>query len=150
MSTKTIKKVYKRLAKQKTDLKTQKVDLSLVDDVENLIQSFELAESDASYLAYDYGDEVIDAYDSFRAQYPLDDFIVNGNVRDLEQYGEELFTALEKLKASADELGVDPNELVGDFDDLYQRASNWESLNNDALDKYREVIQYAGLPDFWR
>ena len=149
MDTRTLKNIYKKI-NTKTKLESHKVDLSLVDDVENLVQSFELAESDASYLAYDYGDEIIDAYDSFKSQYPLDDFIINGSARDLEQYGEELLTALEKLKASADELGVDPNELVGNFDDLYQRASNWEGLNNEAETKYREVIEYVGLPNFWR
>ena len=149
MKHKTIKTVYNKLAKDKTDLKTHKVDLSLVDDIENLVDSFELAESDASYLADEYGDEIIDAYDSFQSQYPLDDFIVNGSAVYLEEYGQELLRLLESLKANADELGVDPNEIVGDFDDLYQRASNWESLNNDALKKYREVIEYVGLPNFW-
>ena len=150
MKHKTIKTVYNKLAKDKTDLKTHKVDLSLVDDIENLVDSFELAESDASYLVDEYGDEIIDAYDSFQSQYPLDDFIVNGSAVYLEEYGQELLRLLESLKANADELGVDPNEIVGDFDDLYQRASNWESLNSDAKTKYREVIEYVGLPNFWR
>lgn len=148
MDSKTLKNVYKRL-NEKTNLKADKVKLSLVQDVEDLIQGFELSESDASYLAYDYGDEIIDAYDSFRSQYPLDDFIINGYARDLEENGENLLRALDNLKASADELGIDPNDLVGDFDDLYNRASNAESLNNDAREKYREVTSYVGLPNFW-
>jgi len=148
MDSKTLKNVYKRL-NEKTNLKADKVKLSLVQDVEDLIEGFELSESDASYLAYDYGDEIIDAYDSFRSQYPLDDFIVNGYAKYLEENGENLLRALDNLKASADELGIDPNELVGDFDDLYNRASNAQSLNNDAKEKYKEVVRYVGLPDFW-
>ena len=51
MKHKTIKTVYNKLAKEKTDLKTHKVDLSLLDGLDYLedIQSFEDEVSRISY-----------------------------------------------------------------------------------------------------
>jgi hypothetical protein len=37
-----------------------------------------------------------------------------------------------------------------DFDDLKQRVDNAPSLLSDAKDKYREVVDYTGMPDFWK
>jgi len=144
-----LEKVYSKLPNQKVNLKAHKVALSLIDDIANEIDTFEQAESEASYLAYDYGDEIMDAYSDFRVKYNLDDYIVNGSTRFLEEVAENLLRTLNELQTKAEELGVDPNEIYSDFDDLKQRVDNAEALNRDAKDKYREVIGYTGFPDFW-
>jgi hypothetical protein len=127
----------------------RKIDLSLVDDIENEVDSFESAESDASYLAYEYGDEVIDAYDDFRMKYDLDNYVVNGSVRYLEESAEILKASLSKLEIAADELGIPPSEVYYDYDDLKQRVDNAQSLSDEAKSKYREVTDYTGMPNFW-
>lgn len=127
----------------------RKIDLSLVDDIENEVDSFEAAESDASYLAYELGDEVIDAYDDFRMKYALDDYVINGSVRYLEESAEILKASLTKLEIAADELGIPPSEVYYDYENLKQRVDNAQSLSDEAKSKYREVTDYTGMGNFW-
>ena len=145
----TKQKVFNLLKENKKRELSKKVDLSLVDDIEQEVNRFEEAESAASYLAYDLGDEVIDAYDEFRMKYSLDDYIINGPVRDLEEVTEILQGYLTKLEASAEELGIPPYDIYFDYEDLKQRVDNSNELNNDAKRKYQEVVDYTGFNDFW-
>ena len=127
----------------------KKIDLSLVDDIENEIDSFDEAESDASYLAYEYGDEIIVAYEDFQSKYDLDNYIVNGPVTLLEDYAADLKVKLDKLQVAADELGINPNDIYEDYDNLRDRVADSNSLYNDAKAKYREVVEYTGMNNFW-
>jgi hypothetical protein len=127
----------------------RKIDLSLVDDIENEVDRFDAAESDASYLAYELGDEVIDAYDDFKMKYSLDDYVINGNVRDLEEVADILREGLSKLELAANELGIPPSEVYYDYDDLKQRVDNAQTLSDEAKFKYREVTDYTGMGNFW-
>ena len=145
-----LEKVYSKLPNQKVNLKAQKVNLSLVDDIQNELDSFEQAESEASYLAYDYGDEIMEAYSEFSMKYSLDDYIINGSTKYLEESAEILSRALNELQTKAEELGIDPNEILNDFDDIKQRVDNAEALYRDAKDKYYEVMNYAGFANFWK
>ncbi len=145
-----LEKVLDKMPNKKVDLKKHKVDLSLVDDINNELDSFEQAESEASYLAYEWGDEIMDAYSELSLKYNIDDYIVNGQTTNLEEYAEKLLTALLELQTKAEELGIDPNEILYDFDDIKQRVDNASSLNSDAKAKYREIISWVGLNDFWR
>jgi hypothetical protein len=145
-----LEKVLDKMPNKKVDLKAHKVDLSLVDDINNELDSFEQAESEASYLAYDYGDEIMDAYSDFSMKYSLDDYIINGSTKYLEESAEKLATALAELQTKAEELGIDPNEILYDFDDIKQRVDNAEQLYRDAKDKYYEVMNYAGFANFWK
>lgn len=141
--------VLNKLKNSRKDSLSKKVDLSLVDDIEQEVNRFEEAESAASYLAYDLGDEVIDAYDEFRMKYSLDDYIINGPVRDLEEVTEILQGYLTKLEASAEELGIPPDDIYFAYDELKARVDNANQLNNDAKRKYQEVVDYTGFNDFW-
>ena len=145
-----LEKVLDKMPNKKVDLKAQKVALSLVDDISNNLNRFEAAESEASYLAYEYGDEIMEAYSEFSMKYSLDDYIVNGSTKYLEESAEILSTALSELQTKAEELGIDPNEILYDFDDIKQRVDNSEQLYRDAKDKYYEVMNYAGFANFWR
>ena len=145
-----LEKVYSKLPNQKVNLKAHKVTLSLVDDIQNELDSFEQAESEASYLAYDYGDEIMEAYSEFSMKYSLDDYIINGSTKYLEESAEILSRALNELQTKAEELGIDPNEILNDFDDIKQRVDNAEALYRDAKDKYYEVMNYAGFANFWK
>lgn len=145
-----LKKLYAEDNKVFAVLSTKKkIDLSLVDDIENEVDRFDAAESDASYLAYELGDEVIDAYDEFIMKYSLDDYVINGNVRDLEEVAEILKERLNKLEIAADELGIPPSEVYYDYDNLKQRVDNAQSLSDEAKSKYREVTDYTGIGNFW-
>jgi len=144
-----LEKVYSKLPNQKVNLKAHKVDLSLVDDIQNELDRFEQAESEASYLAYEYGDEIIEAYEDFRRKYDLDNYIVNGATRDLGETGENLADAINKLQDAAEELGIDPNQIYSNFDDLRARVEDSIILEKDVKRKYREVTEYTGMPNLW-
>ena len=136
--------------RKRTELKSNKVALSLVSDIEQELERFESAESEASYLAYEYGDEILAAFSDFQSKYNLDDYIINGNTTDLEEVGEILKDKLDELQKQSEELGIDPNEIIADFDDLKSRVDNAESVQADAKAKYREILSYVGFFEFWK
>ena len=131
--------------------KEHKVALSLVSEIETLVSDFEPAESEASYLAYDYADEIINKITDYRSEIgEIDDYIINGNARGLEGYTLSLSEKLDDLEVKANELGIDPNDILSGFNDIKQRVDNAFSLNNAARAKYKEVVEYSGfLNDFW-
>lgn len=128
------------------------VELSIVSDIEDNLDRFDQAESEASYLAYEYGDEIIDKISEFRNDIAqIDDFVINGNARDLEESATLLSDKLEELEAKANELGIDPSDLISDFGNIKSKVENAFALNNEARSKYKEVVQYSGfLNDFWK
>jgi len=145
-----LEKVLDKMPNKKVDLKSHKVALSLVDDIQNIYEAFRGAYDDASYLAYEFGDEIIDAYTDFKIKYNIDDYIVNGSTRYLEEAGENMQGLVGELENKANELGIDPAELIQGYDELIFMVDNYKNLNTDALEKYREVINYAGFNDFWK
>ena len=90
---KTILSILDRLKPAK-----QAVKLSALSDIEDNLDRFDYAESDASWLAYEWGDMIMDEYNDFKMRNNLDDFIVNGNVRDLEEVAEIMRNALNDLE----------------------------------------------------
>lgn len=135
---------------QRKQIELNKTQLSIVDEIDSEYESLERAYSEASYLAYEYGDQVIDAYDEFRMSQNLDDYIVNGETRSLEEYAENMQAKIDQLEQSAEELGVDPADLIRDYEDIKRILEDWQGVNNDAYDKYREVVEYVGFNNFWR
>ena len=144
-----IEKVYGKLPK-KVNLKNHKVDLNLIDDINREIEVFEDAVFEASYLAYEYGDEVIKAYDDFRYKYDIDNYIVNTNTILLEEIAYRLENEfLYELELKAEELGISPDQILSNYSDIKQKLQKSEQLVKDAENKYREVTEYAGIPNDW-
>lgn len=141
---KTILSILDRLKPAK-----EAVKLSALSDIEENLDRFEYAESDASWLAYEWGDMIIDEYDDFRLRNNVDDFIVNGNLRDLNEVAEIMRNALNDLEVKSEELGIDPSDVYADYEELKQRVDNADSLERDALDKYRELQDYVGYANLW-
>jgi hypothetical protein len=128
--------------------KEHKVALSLV---QNLITEFEpLQESfnDAAYLAYDWGDEILDAFSDFQQKYPIDDFIVNGNARNLKEQADTMRGYLEELEQKSEELGLNPADIFDDYEDTKYLVDGANSMYDDMIAKYREIISYVGIADF--
>jgi hypothetical protein len=144
-----IEKVYNKLPK-KVNLKNHKVDLNLIDDINREIEVFEDAVFEASYLAYEYGDEVIKAYDDFRYKYDIDNYIVNTKTILLEEIADRLENEfLYELELKAEELGISPDQILSNYSDIKQKLQKSEQLVKDAENKYREVTEYAGIPNDW-
>lgn len=146
-------KFFAELKKQenldKFNLKSKKLNLSVVDDLESKLSDFEMAEGEASYLAYDYGDEILDAFSDLQQRYNIDDYIINGMTKFLDEAAEDIAADLDKIEQAANEIGIDPNDIYYDYDNLRDRVNNADRLASDAYEKYREVITYIGNNDFW-
>lgn len=128
------------------------VKLAMVDEIYDYWEEFQNAESDASWLAYEWGDQLIEKIDEYRMEIgQIDDFIVNGNIRNLEESMDNLFDRINAIREKSDELGIDPNDIVQDYDEIERRIGSAPSLLSDAQDKYREIVDYAGfLGNFWK
>lgn len=143
-----LEKVLDKMPNKKVDLKAHKVDLSIVEDIANEAEYLRDSYDEASYLAYEWGDEIIEAYEDFRMKYDLDNYIVNGNTRYLEERGERMQGLVGELENKANDLGIDPAELIEGYDELIFMVDNYKELNKDAEDKNREVTSYTGMPNF--
>jgi len=145
-----LEKVLDKMPNKKVDLKAQKVALGLIEDIDNELESFEQSESEASYLAYEWGDEIMDAYSELSLRYNIDDFIVNGSTTMLGEMADRLRSKLDEVQVRANELGLDVEDVYDGFNYLYNRVTTAQSLSDDAKAKYREVINVTGSNDFWR
>ena len=148
----TQNRVFSRLFdadKRKQNLsREQRVALSLV---QNLITEFEPLEnsySEASYFAYEWGDEIIDAFAEWRNKYNIDDFVVNGNATNLKETADIMRGYLEELESKAGDLGIDPVDIFDDYENAKSLVDNANSTYDDFIKKYREIISYVGVPDF--
>ena len=126
----------------------KKVNLSIVQDLITEFEPLEISFSDASYLAYDWGDEIIDAFSDFRSKYNIDNFIVNGTARFLKEYADDYRSKLEELEQKATDLGLEPIDIFDDYEEAKEMVNNAESTYDDMIRKYREIISYVGIPDF--
>ena len=153
---KKISKILKEIQPTEKELlrsqKIEQVKLGTIDEIESMSQSFEEAYQDATYLAYDMGDEYISMIEEYRSEIGrIDDYVINGLVTSLEEYADEMQEKLMEVERVADELGVDPNDFLGNFDELKRMADSANEVYNDARSKYTEVVEYSGfLNNFWR
>ena len=141
----TKKTVFSRIAK---GMPKKKVNLSIVQDLITEFEPLETSFSDAQYLAYDWGDEIMDAFSDWRVKYNIDDFIVNGTARLLKEYADDYRSKLEELEQKATDLGLEPIDIFDDYEEAKEMVNNAESTYDDIIRKYREIISYVGIPDF--
>jgi len=145
-----LEKVYSKLPNQKVNLKAHKVDLNSVKEIEDLYNEPYKSLEEASYLAYEWGEETMKAYNAFRMEYNLDDYIINGSTTDLKELTDELKEKLEDFETKANELGIEPSELINGFGMIKESVQFGIDTYDDAKDKYREVVEYTGMPNFWK
>lgn len=127
--------------------KARKLKLSVVDDIESEVNSLEEAYSEASYYAYERWDEIIERIDEYRTEIgnEVDNVAVNGSGRYLEEAGENMLKLLEKLETGAEDLGVDPSELLDNYEEIKQMAESAQETYDEFKSKYQEVVDYSGF-----
>lgn len=145
MKHKTIKTVYNKLAKEKTDLKTHKVDLSLLDGLDYLedIQSFEDEVSRISYSTEEWYDENFDKFLEIR-----------GNLRAVYGQNSEGFVSLadiqdeiqiiEDIKANAENLGISLDDLPIDVPRIEQAIEDLKYFE-ERFDKQVDELRNFGV-----
>ena len=132
--------------------KTRKLKLSVVDEIESNVQWLENSYSEASYYVDERWDEILDEVYEFQNKLSMevDNVVVNGEGRSLDEAGSTMLELLEKLETGAEDLGVDPSELLDNYEDLKQMAQNAESVFESFVDKYKEIVKQSsnGLATF--
>jgi len=143
-------KLFGKKSLSKTELKNVKVDLGVVDDLENMYNDLEAAFSEASYYSDSRWDDLLDEWYDATNQIKLevDEIAINGTARGLEEQAQNALELISQLEEKSSELGIDPSELVANFDEIKEMALAGENLYSDFLRKYREVITITNNNDF--
>jgi len=127
--------------------KTRKLKLSVVDDIESNVNWLEESYSEASYYAYERWDEVIERIDEYRSEIggEVDNIAVNGQGRSLDEAGSNMLELLATLEKGAEDLGVDPAELLDNYEEIKDMAQNAQETYEAFVEKYKEVVEYSGF-----
>ena len=132
--------------------KTRKLKLSVVDEIESNVQWLENSYSEASYYVDERWDEILDEVYEFQNKLSMevDNVVVNGEGRSLDEAGSTMLELLEKLETGAEDLGVDPSELLDNYEDIKRMAEGATEVYVDFVEKYREVVKESsnGLATF--
>lgn len=122
------------------------VKLSIVDDITTVMSDAENAISEASYIVQELMPDLNDQVYEIRGQ--VDNIIVNSEANYLEEAGDEIEAALQKLEDSAGELGIDPNDIFDEYDDAKQMLQEMRSLQSewdDLANEYPYVFRLTNL-----
>lgn len=127
--------------------KTRKLKLSVVDEIESNVNWLESAYSEASYYAYERWDEVLDRIQEYRDEIgqEVDNVAINGEARSLDEAGSNMLELLATLEKGAEDLGVDPSELLDNYEEIKDMAENAKDTYEAFVDKYKEVVEYSGF-----
>ena len=144
---------------KKTDLskfsnKPKKVELGIVDDLREGEDKLEELSGLASYYAYERFEELENEYwdkTSFLSE-EVDNLIINSEVAYLEELYQELEVKLQTLEDSANELGMSPNELYENYDELKTNVNDAGQIYSEFVDRYKELVNdinnMGGIADF--
>lgn len=112
-----LEKVYNKLPNQKLDLKTQKIDLSLVDDIDTSLVALE------RYYG-EFEDEYLIAKNKIDEAETILSNIVTNFERDVENTFEEIEIVIEKIE----ELGLDRSIIAPKENQLERIVEDMQSV----------------------
>ena len=137
-----LEKVYNKLPNQKVNLKAQKIDLSLVNDIDTSLVAIEDQGGLLSYLAYEWHEEKFEAYR--QAWMALnDEYQHNASV--VFRY-DDVSGDVEKLneiKAKAEELGLEPSDVYSDWNEHMQRLKEMKEADDQYKENEREFRDWS-------
>ena len=151
MNTKQI--ILNKLKNARKESLSKKIDLSLVSDIDNEFDWLEQSYSDASY-GVDYMKEWQDKILDFGTELSIavDNYVVNGAGYSFEEAYTNMRVKIEELESKSEELGINPSELVSNYEEIKNILSNAESIDSEFKNAYKEVLIQAnerfGLADF--
>ena len=145
----TKKTVFSKIAK---GMPKKQVKLSIVQNLITEFGALEDAYSDANYLAYEYGDQLLDKIESYRQEIgEIDNFVVNSMVTQLKGIAEDVNAMLEELEQKANDLGIEPADIFDQYNEAKEYVNFADASYRDAEAKYKEIVEYSGfLNNFWR
>lgn len=126
------------------------VELSVVDDIYELYDSFRNSYDDTSYYANERLEELqekyFDAVNDIKLE--IDEMAINGTPRFLEEEGENMQALVGNLENKANELGIDPADLIQGYDEIIFMVENYKEMYSDFISLYRETINITGNNNF--
>ena len=82
----------------------------------------------------------------------VDNFIINGSAMSFEEAATNMKLNIQELDIKADELGINPADLVANYSEIVGILENADAVNADARAAYTDVLEQAnrrfGLADF--
>ena len=153
MNTKQI--ILNKLKNARKQELSKKVDLSLVDDIDNDFNYLEQSYSEATY-APELFNEWIDKTNDFNTELSMDidNFVINGSARGFEEAAENMQVKIDELEIKAEELGINPSELISNYDEIkniLSDALNAEERMRSAYEELlRETNERFGLANFMK
>tara|TARA_B110000259_G_scaffold90507_1_gene105096 strand:+ start:8546 stop:9004 length:459 start_codon:yes stop_codon:yes gene_type:complete len=151
MNTKQI--ILNKLKNARKQELSKKVDLSLVSDIDNEFDWLEQSYSEASYGAdfmREWEDKILDF--GTELSIAVDNYVVNGAAYSFEEAYTNMRVKIEELESKSEELGINPSELVSNYEEIKNILSNAESIDSEFKNAYKEVLIQAnerfGLADF--
>ena len=149
-------KFLKEVARQKgtkTNLKAHKVALSIVGDIESEYNWLEKSYSEASY-GQDFMEEWLDKIMDFNTELSIavDNYVVNGAGYSFQDAANDMRVKIDDLDAAAQELGISPDTLVSNYQEIKDILSNADTVDTNFREAYKNVLNEAndrfGLANF--
>jgi len=136
-----LKKVYSKLPNKKVNLKTQKVDLGLIDDISYDYDNLEEEVNRLQYLLDEFIPQEFDRLDE--AYMLLKDVLVNNseNVIYYDDVAQDEET-IQNIRAKADELGLDANEIFPNIDGYSEELTRLRTLSEEFEGAVRQFRNY--------
>ena len=133
--------------------KTYKIKLGLVSDINDEYDWLEQTYSEASY-GIDFMQEWYGKIQDFNTELSIavDNYVVNGAAMSLEEAYTNMRPKIEEVERTAEDLGLNPEDLVSNYSEIKDILSNAEQVDADFVDAYKEVLKEAndrfGLANF--
>lgn len=145
-------KLFGKNTLSKTELKNLKIDLSLVDDIDNEYDWLEMSYSEASYGVEFMAEWEQKIYDfSNELSIAVDNYVVNGAAYSFQEAADNMRVKIEELELKAEELGISPDSLVSNYAEIKNILDSADSVDTEFRNAYKEVLRASNnlpLADF--
>jgi len=151
MNTKQL--ILNKLKNARKESLSKKVNLSIVDEIDNEFDWLETTYSDASYGPSLF-EEWINKIQDFNTELGLgiDNFVVNGAGGQFEEQAKNMRVKIEELEIKAEELGINPSDLVRNYEEIKSILMDSDAITEEYDSSYRGLLREAnerfGLADF--
>ncbi len=145
-------KLFGKKSLSKTELKNLKIDLSLVDDIDNEYDWLEMSYSEAIY-GVDFMQEWEQKIYDFSSELSIavDNYVVNGAAYSFQETADNMRVKIEELELKAEELGISPDSLVSNYSEIKDILNSADSVDTEFRNAYKEVLRASNnlpLADF--
>tara|TARA_R100001463_G_scaffold131537_1_gene191628 strand:- start:439 stop:933 length:495 start_codon:yes stop_codon:yes gene_type:complete len=144
---------FELTADSKKLAKANKIALSLISDIDDEYNWLEQSYSEASY-GVSFMEEWIDKIMDFNSELSIavDNYVVNGAAYSFQEAADRMKTRIQDLEASAEELGINPDTLVANYQEIKDILSSADSVDSEFRESYKELLRQAnerfGLANF--